>query len=140
MSGKYDDIIDLPHHVSATRPRMPAENRAAQFAPFAALVGYGDAVKEAGRLTDERTETDENEKDALNERLMYIADHIKERPLVEITYFRPDAVKSGGAYVTANGTVKKTDEYARTLTMSDGTVIPVDDIVGVTGDMFDSAE
>ena len=78
--NRYDDIINLPHHVSPTRKRMSMHDRAAQFAPFAALVGYDDAVAETVRLTESRPELDEQEQRAINERLAYIADHIKEQP------------------------------------------------------------
>ena len=133
MTGEYDDIIQLPRHASATRPHMTAIDRAAQFSPFAALTGYGDAIKEAARLTNERIELDEYMKGALSDRLQRIAERIKERPELAITYFQPDAKKSGGAYVTATGTVKKIDAFERVAVMCDGTVIPFDEIIGIDG-------
>lgn len=136
MSTKYDDIINLPHHVSAKRPQMSISNRASQFSPFAALTGHGAAIKETARLTDERIELDEYIKDDLSHRLQIIIDSIKEQPEVSITYFKPDANKSGGSYVTAIGAVKKTDEYERIVAMTDGTVIPVDEIISIEGDIF----
>ena len=93
MSGAYDDIIHLPHHVSQTRPRMSAADRAAQFSPFAALTGYGAAVTEAGRLTDQRIELTESEKETLNERLLLLREQLAEPPEVTITYFQPDEKK-----------------------------------------------
>ena len=99
-SGAYDDIIDLPHHVSATRPQMSRLDRAAQFAPFAALTGYGAAIKETARLTDERTERSESELSELNERIHILTERIDEHPEVEIIYFKPDERKDAGAYLT----------------------------------------
>ena len=96
---RYDDIIHLPHHVSAKHPHMPASDRAAQFAPFAALTGLGAAITETGRLTDEKTELDENEMMALNETLNAFAARLDEHPVAMFTYFQPDEKKSGGAYV-----------------------------------------
>lgn len=138
MTKVYDDIINLPHHVSATRPHMSAIDRAAQFSPFAALTGYDSAIKETARLTDERIQLDEYVKDALNDRLQIIADRIKERPEIAITYFQPDAKKNGGAYVTAVGSVKKIDEYERVIVMTDGTAIPIDEIISIDGQIFES--
>jgi hypothetical protein len=136
MTGAYDDIIDLPHHVSATRPPMAAMDRAAQFSPFAALTGYDAAIRETARLTDERMELDESAKEALNDRLKIIEDRMKEHPEIAITYFQPDAKKDGGAYATAVGTAKKIDEYERIVVMTDGTSIFIDDIISIEGQIF----
>lgn len=138
MTKTYDDIINLPHHVSTTRPHMTAIDRAAQFSPFAALTGHDAAIKETARLTDERVELDEYTKDALSDRLQIIADRIKEQPEIAITYFQPDAKKNGGAYVTAISMVKKIDEYERVVVMTDGTVIPFDEIISIDGQIFES--
>ena len=138
MTNEYDDIINLPRPVSKTRPRMKIIDRAAQFSHFAALTGYDAAVKETARLTDRRIELSEYMKIALNDRLQIIADRIKERPEVAITYFEPDKRKKGGAYITANGTVKKIDEYNRTVIMTDGTLIPIDEIISIDGQIFES--
>ena len=105
--NRYDDIINLPHHISPTRQRMSMHDRAAQFAPFAALVGYDEAVAETARLTELRPELDEQEQRAINERLAYIAEHIDEHPEVRIKYFVPDECKSGGAVLEFNGIVRK---------------------------------
>lgn len=136
MTKTYDDIIHLPHHVSATRPHMSAIDRAAQFSPFAALTGYDAAIKETARLTDERVELDEYMKDALSDKLQIIAKRLKEHPEIAITYFLPDVKKNGGAYVTAGGTAKRIDEYKRVVIMSDGTVIPIDEISSIEGQIF----
>ena len=131
MTKSYDDIINLPRHVSATRPHMPAINRAAQFSPFAALSGYEAAIRETARLTDQRIELDEYIKDALSDQLRAIADRIEDRPELAITYFQPDPKKDGGAYVTSIGTLKKIDEYERLVFMSDGTSIPISEILSI---------
>ena len=128
MINLYDDIINLPHHTSTSRPHMSAHDRAAQFSPFAALTGYDAAITETGRLTDKRVELDEYRKADLNERLCKIQDRMDEQPEVSITYFQPDKKKSGGAYITVNGRVKKIDAYERTVVMQDDTKIPIDGI------------
>ena len=140
MNGKYDEIMGLPHHVSKTRPQMPMSDRAAQFAPFAALTGYDSAIKETGRLTDERIELDEGALTALNMRYQLLMDALDEAPEVTITYFQPDERKAGGKYVSAVGTVKKIDDFERRITMRDGTRIPTDDVLSIDGELFSSLE
>lgn len=136
MSGSYDDIIDLPHHVSSTRPRMSAHDRAAQFSSFAALRGYEAAVSEAGRLTDARIELDMSQKELLSQRLLLILEQADEHPQVSLTYFVPDTKKSGGSYVTVTGSIKRFDEYEHILIMSDGQRIGISDIYSVESDIF----
>lgn len=138
MTKAYDDIIHLPHHVSATRPHMPVIDRAAQFSPFAALTGHDAAIKETARLTEERVELDEYMKDALSDRLQIMANRLEEHPEIAITYFQPDVKKNGGAYVIAGGTAKKIDEYERVVVMSDGTVVPIDEIINIEGQIFET--
>ena len=138
MTKSYDDIITLPHHVSAIHPHMSAIDRAAQFSPFAAVSGHDAAIKETARLTDERMELDEYTKHALSDRLQIIADQMKEHPEIAITYFQPDAKKCGGAYVATIGTAKKIDEYERVVVMTDGTVIPIDEIISIDGQIFEA--
>lgn len=128
MNGKYDEIMGLPHHVSKTRPQMPMSDRAAQFAPFAALTGYDSAIKETGRLTNERIELDEDALTALNVKYQFLMDALDEEPEIKITYFKPDERKAGGEYVSAIGAVKKVDDFERLITMQDGTRIPMDDV------------
>ena len=136
MNNRYDEIINLPHHVSKTRPQMPMSDRAAQFAPFAALTGYDSAIKETGRLTGERIELDEEALNDLNMRYQLLVDALDEEPEVEITYFKPDERKSGGEYVTVTGTVKKVDDFERLITMQNGTKIPMGDVLAVDWDFF----
>lgn len=136
MNEKYKDIIHLPHKQSSTRPHMAIADRAAQFAPFAALVGYDDAVKETARLTDSRRELSECALEQLNAKLNYIGEHLDEQPEVTITYFQPDSRKSGGAYLNCTGIVMKIDNYEHTVLMQDGREIFIEDIVEIESSTF----
>ena len=129
--SRYDDIINLPHHVSPTRKQMSMHDRAAQFAPFAALVGYDDAVAETARLTELRPELDEQEQRIINERLAFIADHIHEQPEVRTKYFLPDKRKSGGAIVEVSGKVKKVLPDKQIMVFSTDMHIPIVDIIDI---------
>jgi len=133
---KYDDIINWPHHVSARHPQMPWADRAAQFSPFAALTGHDAAIRETARLTDAFVELDEERKEELNEQLRLIKENQAQRPEVEVTYFQPDLKKSGGAYMTFRGKVKKVDEYNRQLLFTDGTVLPMETLFSLEGELF----
>ena len=128
MNNRYDEIMELPHHVSTTRPQMPMSDRAAQFAPFAALTGYDSAIKETGRLTDERIELDEEALTALDRKYQLLINALADAPEVTITYFQPDERKAGGQYVSATGTVKKVDTFGRRILLQDGTRIPLDSV------------
>ncbi|MBO3281784.1 hypothetical protein [Intestinimonas butyriciproducens] len=140
MNRKYNEIMGLPHHVSKTRPQMPMSDRAAQFAPFAALTGYDAAIKETGRLTDERIELDVEALSALDMKYQLLMEALDEAPEVTITYFQPDERKAGGKYVSAVGAVKKIDDFERRITMRDGTRIPMDDVLSIDGELFSSLE
>jgi len=137
---KYGDILNMPHHVSATRPQMPMSDRAAQFSPFAALTGYDAAIKETGRLTDTKIELDDEELHSLNLKFQFLVEHLKDEPEVAVTYFKADERKAGGAYLEATGIVKKLDDFERLITMQDGTKIPMDDILTIESDAFSSLE
>ena len=128
MNNRYDEIMELPHHVSTTRPQMPMSDRAAQFAPFAALTGYDSAIKETGRLTDERIELDEEALTALDRKYQLLIEALDDAPEVTIIYFQPDERKAGGQYVSATGTVKKVDTFGRRILLQDGTRIPLDSV------------
>ena len=134
ITHKYDDIIDLPYPLPGlpTRPRMSIQDRAAQFAPFAALSGHGAAIRETARLTDQRIELEEDQLVVLNEQLQKIMDRVGEHPEVSVLYFKPDGTKDGGAYVTVTGKVKKIDEIERTIVFVDKTVIPIGDILDIS--------
>lgn len=134
----YDDIINLPHHVSATRPQMSRMDRAAQFSPFAALTGYDAAIKETGRLTDEKIEMDEEALDILNMKFQILARSLDDEPEVTFTYFKPDERKAGGAYIDVTGKVKKVDDFERLIVMQNGTKMPMDDILNIEGEIFAS--
>ena len=131
MQNNYDEIIDLPHHVSATRPQMSMMDRAAQFSPFAALTGYDASIRETARLTDQKIDLDDYEKEEINDKIQLITEHLGENFGVVITYFQPDSKKAGGAYVDAVGIVKKIDEYERVIIFQDGKKIPIDDILDI---------
>ena len=140
MIEKYDDIIDLPHHVSSTRPQMPMLDRAAQFSPFAALTGYDAAIKETGRLTDEKIELDEEALNTLNMKFQILVDSLDDEPEVTFTYFKPDERKAGGAYIEVTGTVKKVDDFERQIVMQNGMKMPMDDILNIEGEIFASLQ
>ena len=132
----YEDIVDLPHHVSRKHPQPTMADRAARFTPFAAITGYEEMVLEEARVTDERIEMDESSKAALNEKLNMILEFIDEQPEVSITYFEPDKRKAGGAYVTVTGTVKRIDEYEHLVIMTDGKKINIDEIYNLQSELF----
>lgn len=134
----YEDIINLPHHELTTRQRMPRINRAASFAPFAALTGYDDAVRETARLTSERIELDEGTKEILNNKLRIALDKAGEQPEISITYFLPDKKKSGGAYVTVKAVIRRIDEFERLVIFTDKSSIPIDDIYEIEGDIYNN--
>lgn len=134
--SEYDDIIHLPHHVSKTHLQMSMEDRAAQFSPFAALTGYDAAIAETARLTDQRVELDEYERQTLNEKLQFISEHLKEHPKVSITYFLPDAWKAGGEYVTVTGNIKKLDDYEHRIVLMDGSRILMEDVTMIDMDLL----
>lgn len=140
MSENYSDIISLPHHVSAARPRMSMTDRAAQFSPFATLIGYDAAIRETGRLTDEKIALDEGALNILNMKFQILADSLDGDPEVAFTCFRPDERKAGGAYIEVTGTVKKVDDFEKLIVMQNGTKIPMDDILNIEGAIFASLQ
>ena len=143
---KYDDIINLPHHVSARHPQMSLLDRAAQFSPFAALTGHDAAIKETQRLTEEWMEPDEDRKELLDEKLQMIRESLADStiggkggqglPEIIFIYFQPDEKKSGGAYLTISGRVKKIDEYGHQVILEDGRALTIEHIVDIEGELF----
>jgi hypothetical protein len=129
-SHKYDDIIGLPHPVSAKHPQMAREDRAAQFSPFAALAGYDDALRETARRTDRFVELDEDRKQELDRQISYLQQHLLDTVPVKIIYFVPDEKKDGGSYTAVEGCVRKIDENTKSLRIQ-GTEIPVERIYGI---------
>ena len=138
--GKYDDIINLPNPTPACKPRMSALDRAAQFAPFAALTGYEAVVAEAARLTDDRLELSEDMKIILNDKMQMIVDNLDKEPFVTVRYFVPDKRKAGGAYVEVSGIVKEIDEYERCIVMTDGIKIPIEQVRAIDGELLNCFE
>ena len=136
---KYKEIINLPHKQSTKRPHMSLLDRAAQFAPFAALTGHDEAIEETARLTDSKVELDEYQKAELNDKLQFLNNSDTDEE-VSITYFVPDKKKSGGAYIAKRGIVLKVRECEKDVVMEDGTEIPIDDVFAIEGNQFDETE
>ncbi len=134
-SHRYDDIIDRPHHVSSVHPPMPRADRAAQFSPFAALTGYEAVIAEAARLTEARTEPDEDQIRLIDRRLRLLRAHMADAPTVRVRYFLPDERKAGGAFRTLEGTPERIDEPAGLLLLG-GKTIPFADIRAIDGELF----
>jgi len=131
----YADIIDLPHHVSKDRPHLSMHQRAAQFSPFAALVGYEDVIEETTRQTDTKRELDETEKAELDRRMGVIAAHLEEQPVVTVEYFVPDSRKDGGEYLFRSGVVEKISPTERVVVVG-GEIIRLDRVVGISSELF----
>lgn len=138
--NKYDDMIGMPHHVSTRHPQMSLADRAAQFSPFAALTGHEAAILETARQTDAFIELDDDRKAQLDEQLCLLKESQFQRPEIKVTYFQPDAKKSGGAYMTVCGRVKKIDEYGHRIVFADGTVILAERIFAIEGELFGDRE
>lgn len=130
--GKYDDIIYLKHHQSNNRPHMSIHDRAAQFAPFAALTGYMEEVEETARVTDDKIQLDDNEIALINQTLQYISDNINENIELIITHFVPDKHKEGGAYVDKLCSIKKIDEINKTICLYDDEIIKLDNVISIS--------
>ena len=128
---EYDDIINLPHHVSKNHRQMPMEMRAAQFAPFAALTGYDAVINETARLTDQQVELEDYDNERLNRKYAELIENISEHPVITVSYFKPDKHKGGGAYVSKTGHIKKVDTYEQLMLMENGTAIPLAAIVDI---------
>ncbi len=128
---RYDDIINLPHHVSSSRPHMPRADRAAQFSPFAALTGHAEVIRETARLTSPRAELSGDAQESLDAELRRLAAAADPARTVRVTWFRPDSRKPGGEYLTATDTVKRVDTADRVLILSGGEVIPLDDLYSI---------
>lgn len=128
-TDNYDDIINLPHHISKKHPPMPLKNRAAQFAPFAALTGFDDAIEETGRVTDEKALISEDVENVLDSVLNSIEDKKTE---ISVEFFQEDLKKSGGIYKVYTGKLKRVDRTGRRLIFEDGTVIEADDVADIS--------
>lgn len=137
---KYDDIINLPRPVSQNHRPMPMTDRAAQFSPFAALVGYDEAVDETTRLTDSRLELDEDRIAELNDKLNFLRDNISCRPEITVTYFVPDDKKTGGKYAAVTGNIRIIDDHERNIVFTAGECIKLDDILYIESNIFDNMQ
>ena len=136
MKNDYSDIINLPHHVSTVHPQMSMHQRAAQFSPFAALVGFEDVVEETVRQTASELELDESEKVELDRRIAVVIAHLAEHPVVTVEYFVPDERKDGGEYVSKTGPVEKISPAGRVLVVG-GESIRMNRVVGIEGKLFE---
>lgn len=135
QSHRYDDIIHLPHHRSATRAPISGVDRAAQFAPFAALTGFGAAVQETARWTEHRPELEEDEKQLLDRQLRLLGSRIAEQPPVTVTYFQPDPRKVGGAILTTADRLVKLDHRQGLICLTRG-IIPVEQLLHLDSPLF----
>ena len=131
MTDSYDDIINLPHHVSKSHPQMSMMNRAAQFAPFAALAGHSAAIEETARVTDEQHELADEDSEALNQKMAYLRENINEHPTITITYFEPDKKKAGGKYKSIEGQLQNIDDYSQTIVLKSGEAIPLKSVLDI---------
>ncbi|MBR6430924.1 MAG: hypothetical protein IKS27_06895 [Oscillospiraceae bacterium] len=131
---KYSDIIDLPHHVSPSRPQMPLQNRAAQFSPFAALTGYEELIEESARMTEQYRTPDETALEELNAKMVCLRRILDQRPEVTVTYFKPDDWKAGGAYLEKTGQLALIDPQERVIAFSDGFAVDMDYISEIRSD------
>ncbi len=136
----YEDIIDLPHHVSQKHPPMDMEKRAAQFMPFRALTGHEEAVAETARLTERKIDLSEEERADLDRQLKILEEHLPERPLVQVTYFLVDPLKEGGSYEEMAGRIRRIDPVEKCLVFADGAKIPLEDILSLEGEILSRKE
>ena len=134
--SRYDDIINMKYEGSTTHNRMSLENRAAQFAPFAALTGHNTAINETARLTSEKMELSAEEQSNLSERLNIALNNLLDQPILTFSVFKPDTLKSGGSYVTVTGIIKKYDEYEKAIILTNDEIIRIDDIMSIDGEIF----
>ncbi len=140
MTDQYRDMLYLPHKQSATRKHMSVHDRAAQFAPFAALTGYDSAIDETARFTEDRLPRSEADEELLNERVRFLSERIAEQPEVTVTYFLPDERKAGGAYVACTGRVKRIEPLPQRILFTDGREIPLEDILTIESPLFPKKE
>ena len=131
MTDNYEDIINLPHHVSTRHPQMSMMNRAAQFAPFAALTGHSAAIEETARLTESQQELADEDNEILNQKMTYLREAINEHPTISISYFEPDKRKSGGRYMSIEGQLQNIDDYNQTIVLKNGEAIPLKSILDI---------
>ena len=132
MSGKYDDIINLPHHVSKTHPQMSIHDRAAQFSSFAALSGFEDSIAETGRIVDQKIELDDDAKELLNREINDIEASLEKEPRIKVVYFCKDKRKDGGTYLSYEGIIRRIDRVYKQLIFRSRKVIDIEDIIEIS--------
>lgn len=137
---RYDNIINLPRHISKRHAPMSRGNRAAQFSPFSALTGYDDIIAESGRLTDARHTLDEDEEAVLSDKINILIDNLRDRPEVTIRCFVPDKLKSGGSVRAVSGKIRVIEPVERVIVFADGTRIPFDSVVDISAELFGKYE
>ena len=128
----YDDIINMPHKVSSSHKQMSLYNRAAQFAPFAALTGYEEAITETKRQTSKKIELTEEEKSIINNKLIEIENYFNSNKCFNIKYFVKDKLKDGGSYYEVTGCVKRIDTYNNLIILTNNIKIPINDIISIS--------
>lgn len=133
----YEDIINLPPHISAKYPQPTMEERAARYGPFAVINGYEEMVLEEARTTEERIELDEGAKAVLNEKLNILQKFYMRHPEVTVTYYESDQKKSGGAYISRTGLLKRIDLYQHMLILESKQQIPLGDIYALESRLFE---
>ena len=133
---KYEDILELPHHISRKHPQMSLSDRAAQFSPFAALTGHSDAIKEAARLTETEILLNEDVEEELDKKFQILREKVNEKPEIMILYFLDDDRKAGGKYKRISGNVHKISDHEGKIQMTDGTEIEIRKILELQGSLF----
>lgn len=131
MNNKYEDIINQKRPISKKHPPMPLEERAAQFAPFAALTGYEETITETAREVDKRIELDEEAQNTINRKIQELKQQIVTKPIVSITYFQKDLRKEGGEYITVTEKIRKIDDYKKIIVLENKTEIPIREILDI---------
>ena len=135
-NDQYEDMLRLSRPISAGRKRMSMIDRAAQFSPFAALVGYDDVIEETARLTESHISLDESQQELLDRKQQYLIPFLPQMPEITVTYFLPDQQKAGGQYITITGQLKAILPHAKNLILADGTVLSTQDIIELDSPIF----
>ena len=129
--GKYDDILHLEHPVSKNHKPMSISDRSAQFAPFAALVGYEESIKEAGRLTEEEITLSEDKIEEISKKLSYLYENVSSHPFITLTYFKKDSHKKGGSYLSITGRVRKMNTTDLNIVIENNKPVSFDTIIDI---------
>lgn len=138
IKNSYKDIINMPRHISSKHPQMSVYDRSAQFSPFQALTGYGNAINEVGRQVKRKIELDDSQKDIINKKIFYINENLNKKIEIKITHFVKDKTKDGGEYQTVKGVVKRIDEYNKEIIFEDKTKILIENIITINSEEFNN--